>query len=83
MFYDDVRGCRNAVGWFAAHVIGPELAAGRSELAAKLKLVAAVGPVGAQAVLDVGSRVPVTAGEHLFQRKLRLHLFSAIFRRLF
>ena len=75
LFYDiDVKNGRNAIGWIAAHVIEPELDAGRSELAAKLKLVASTGSVGARAVLDVGLRAPVTAGEHLFQRRLRLHL---------
>jgi hypothetical protein len=73
LFYD-VRDCRGAISWLVTHVINREIAAGRGELAAKLKMVVAVGPVGAQAILDGGSRVPVTAGEHLFQRKLKLHL---------
>jgi len=39
-----------------------------------MKAAVAGGPVVAQAVLDLESRVPVTAGEKLFDRKLALHL---------
>lgn len=73
LFYD-AAGSRNAFGWVAVHIVQPEIEAGNIELAAKLRLVAAVGPAGARAVLDLDSGAPVTAGEQLFRRKLQLHL---------
>ncbi|MEI8374219.1 MAG: hypothetical protein WCJ35_15460 [Planctomycetota bacterium] len=73
LFYD-ARKSRDAFGWVVTHIINPELAAGNVDLVTKLRLVAAVGPRGAIAILDAGSRAPITAGEKLFQRKLNLHL---------
>ncbi|MCY2994864.1 MAG: hypothetical protein NTY19_44435 [Planctomycetota bacterium] len=70
----DARKCREAIGWVASHIIHPEVAAGNLDLAAKLKLVAALGQLGAVAILDADSRVSVSAGEQLFQKKLALHL---------
>lgn len=73
LFYD-AGGSREAIGWVADHIVQPELDAGNVELATKLRLVAAVGPVGARAALDLDSHVPVTAGGQLFRRKLQLSL---------
>jgi hypothetical protein len=73
LFYD-ARKSRDAFGWVVAHIINPELDAGNVDLATKLRLVAAVGPLGAIAILDAGSRAPLTAGEQLFRRKLNLYL---------
>ena len=61
LFYD-ARKSREAFGWVLVRVINPELAAGNVNLACKLKFVAAVGPAGAAAVLDLGSRAPLSAG---------------------
>ena len=72
--YFDVRGMREAVGWIHLQVIQPERNVGREDLAARLKLVAAVGPLGARAVLDLGSRAPLDEGQRLFDRRLKLHL---------
>jgi hypothetical protein len=73
LFYD-ASDTRKAIGWVANRIVQPELDAGNVELAAKLKLVAAVGPIGARAILALDSKIPVTAGEHLFRRKLQLSL---------
>jgi len=73
LFYD-ARNSRDALGWVRLHIIDPEIAAGNVDLAAKLKLVAGVGPLGAAAVLDADSRAPLSAGEQLFRRKLQLDL---------
>ncbi len=70
----DARGAREQTGWIRAHVIQPEIAAGRDSLAARLKLVASAGPSAARAVLDADGRVPLDAAERLFDRRLKLHL---------
>lgn len=70
----DVRQGRDAVGWIHAQVIRPEQSRGNGQLASKMKAAVAGGPVVAQAILDLDSRMPVTAGEKLFDRKLTLHL---------
>jgi hypothetical protein len=57
-----------------SHIIGPELAASDVDLATKLRLVAAVGLLEATAILDAGSRAPISTGEQLFRRKVDLHL---------
>ena len=71
--YFDVRGMREAVGWIHTHVIQAEQSAGRAELAARLKFVAAVGPVSARVTLDADTRVPLGEGQRLFDRRLKLH----------
>ena len=73
LFYD-ARNSRNSLDWVRLRIIDPEIAAGNVDLAVKLKLVAGVGPLGAIAVLDADTRAPLSAGEQLFQRKLKLNL---------
>jgi hypothetical protein len=68
------RGERSRTGWVHAHIICPALKAGNADLAARLKLVAAGGPVAARAVLDCDSRVPVDKGEQLFDQRLKMHV---------
>jgi hypothetical protein len=70
----DVRTALEATDWIFLHVIRPEQAHGLPSLASKMKLAYIAGPVAAQAVLDLDNRIPLTAGERLFDRKLRLHL---------
>jgi hypothetical protein len=70
----DVRQSREAVGWIQAHVIRPEQARGNGHLASRLKAAVAGGAVVARSILDLESRLPVTDGEKLFDRKLALHL---------
>jgi hypothetical protein len=72
--YFDVREMREAVGWIHVQVIEPERAAGRENLVARLKFATAVGPVGARAVLDLDTRIPLNEGQRLFDRRLKLHL---------
>lgn len=70
----DARGCRSATGWIQIHVIQPEIAAGRGELAARLRMVSAVGPVAAQVILKADTRLPIREAQKLFERKLKLQL---------
>ena len=70
----DARGRRQHVGWVQAHIVIPAQRADGLELAARLKLVAAAGPVAARAVLDCDSRVPIEEGKRLFDRRLKLSL---------
>jgi hypothetical protein len=70
----DVRESREAVDWIFIHIIGPERERGNDQLASKMKAALAGGPVAARAILDLESRMPVTAGEKLFDRKLALSL---------
>lgn len=72
--YFAVRGQRTHTGWVQAEIICPAQREGKVELAARLKLVAAAGPVAARAILDCDSRVPLQEGERLFDRRLKLHL---------
>ena len=61
-------------GWRGATVAGSPADAGSVDLAMKLRLVAAAGPLGATTILDAGSRAPLSEGEELFRRKLNLSL---------
>jgi len=70
----DVREWRDAVGWIHHHVIQPEYDRENGQLASKMKAATAGGPIVARAILDLESRVPVTAAEKLFDRQLALHL---------
>ena len=70
----NVRGLRSAFGWIDPHVIRPELAAGRADLAARLRMVCAVGPLGAQVILRADTRLPIDESQRLFERQLKLHL---------
>ena len=70
----DVRGTGLATHWINSRVIQPELAAGRHDLAARLRMVAAVGPLGAQAILKADNRLPVREAQKLFDRDLKLHV---------
>ncbi len=70
----DVRERLPALDWVLAKVIWPEQIHGSRSLASKLKLAFAGGPVAARAVLELESRVLLTAGERLFDRRLRLEL---------
>jgi hypothetical protein len=73
LFYD-ARQSREHFAWVREHIVDAELAAGNVDLATKLQLVAALGPLGATTILDIGSRAPASEGERLFRRKLALHL---------
>ena len=64
----------DVVSWVYSHIICPTQRAEKADLAARLKLVAAAGPVAARAVLDCDSRVPLQEGERLFDRRLRFEL---------
>lgn len=68
------RGNRSSIDWIRGHVIQPELNAGNAEFAARLKMAAAVGPVGARVILDADSRVPIDEGQRLFDRMIKLSL---------
>ena len=70
----DVRGCRSATHWVSIHVIQPELAAGRDELVARLRMVSAVGTLAAKAILQADTRLPICEAQKLFERQLKLHL---------
>lgn len=70
----DVRGTRTAVGWVHVHLIKPELAAGRADLVARLRMAAALGMVGARAILKADARLPIREAEKWFDRQLRLSL---------
>jgi hypothetical protein len=72
--YFDARGQRGHTGWVHAEIICPAQREGKAEFAARLKLVAAAGPVAARAILDSDSRAPLQEGERLFDRRLKLHL---------
>ena len=72
--YFAVRGQRGLTGWVHTEIICPAQRDGKVELASRLKLVAAAGPVAARAILDCDSRVPLQEGERLFDRRLKLHL---------
>ena len=72
-FYD-VRAACAGVDWVHVHLIKPELAAGRAELAARLRMVAAVGMVGARAILNADMRLPIREAEKVFYRQLKLGL---------
>jgi hypothetical protein len=76
--YFDVRGMREAVSWIHFRVIVPERTAGREDLAARLKFVAAVGASGARAVLDLDTRAPLDEGQRLFDRRLKLFLKAEV-----
>lgn len=68
------RGERGRIGWVHTHIICPALKAGNADLAARLKLVAAGGPVATRALLDCDSRVPVDQGERLFDQRLKMQV---------
>ena len=70
----DVRSALAATQWVNIHVIQTELAAGHGDLAARLRMVAAVGPQGARAILTADTRLPMHEAERLFDRDLKLHL---------
>ena len=70
----DIRGCRSATGWIQIHVIRPEIAAGRGEVAARLRMVAALGPLAAKLILAADTRPPIQEAQKLFERQLKLHL---------
>ena len=68
------RGRQSATAWIQIHVIQPEVAAGRGELAARLRMVSSVGAGAAQAILKADTRLPIREAEKLFERQLKLHL---------
>ena len=70
----EARGQRGHTDWVHGQIICPTQREGKAELASRLKLVAAAGPVAARAILDCDSRVPLQEGERLFDRRLKLHL---------
>ena len=72
--YFDVRPSRGATSWISGKVIQHELDQGNEALAAKLKLAYCGGPSGALAILDAESRVPLSAGERLFERQVALQV---------
>ena len=73
VFYD-IRGTRSAWAWIQVYVIQPELASGHAELAARLRMVSAVGTIAAQAILKADTRLPINEAQKLFERQLKLHL---------
>jgi hypothetical protein len=68
----DLRDLRHAMAWILAHVIRPEQKAGRTELAARLKLALMAGPEAARALVSCELSGPVDEAERLFQRDLKL-----------
>jgi hypothetical protein len=70
----DVRGCHLATHWVYIHIIQPELAAGRGDLAARLRMVSAVGTLAAKVILQADTRLPIREAQKLFERQLKLHL---------
>lgn len=70
----DCRDLRQAGSWVAAHVVEPLHQTGKFELAARLKLALAAGPVAVRAVLKGDSRIPLEEAERLFERRLKLDL---------
>lgn len=73
VFYD-IRGTRSAWAWIQVYVIQPELASGRADLAARLRMVSAVGTIAAQVILKADTRLPINEAQKLFERQLKLHL---------
>ncbi len=69
----DVRDLRHAVAWISARVISPEQKAGRTQLAARLKLALMAGPEAARALVSCELCGPIDEAERLFQRDLKLH----------
>ena len=68
----DVRDLRRAVAWIAVEVIRPEQKAGRTQLAARLKLALMAGPEAARALVSSGESGLVEEADRLFQRDLKL-----------
>jgi hypothetical protein len=68
----DVRELRHAVAWISASVIRPEQKAGRTQLAARLKLALMAGPEAGRALVSCDLSGPVDEAERLFQRDLKL-----------
>ncbi|NLX96911.1 MAG: hypothetical protein GXY83_12110 [Rhodopirellula sp.] len=68
----DVRQSLEAAGWIYTHVILPE--GDDSPLASRTKAALAGGPDVARAIVDLESHGAVTAGQKLFDRKLKLDL---------
>ena len=68
----DVRDLRHAIAWIWADVIRPEQKAGRTQLAARLKLALMAGPEAARALVSCELSGPVDEAERLFQRNLKL-----------
>jgi hypothetical protein len=68
----DLRDLLHAMAWVLAHVIRPEQKAGRTELAARLKLALMAGPEAARALVSCELSGPVDEAERLFQRDLKL-----------
>ena len=68
----DVRDLRRAVAWIAVEVIRPEQKAGRTQLAARLKLALVAGPEAARALVSCGESGLVDEADRLFQRDLKL-----------
>ncbi len=71
LFFDLPR--RPHPGWVDDHVVVPEENAGNHQLAAQLRLAAAVGPVAAVAILVAPHRVPLKEGATLFKLKCSTH----------
>jgi hypothetical protein len=68
----DLRDLLQAMAWMWAHVIRPEQKAGRTQLAARLKLALMAGPEAARALVSCELSGPVDEAERLFQRDLKL-----------
>jgi hypothetical protein len=68
----DLRDLRHAVAWIWTDVIRPEQKAGRTQLAARLKLALMAGPEGARALVSCELNGSVDEAERLFQRNLKL-----------
>ena len=70
----NVRGCQSATAWIQIHVIQPEVAAGRGELAARLRMVSSVGAGAAQAILKADTRLPIREAEKLLEAAIEAPL---------
>ena len=66
----DVRDCGSATFWVEKYVVKPELAAGHADLAARLRMISAIGSAAAQAILVADTRVPLREAQRLFERQL-------------
>lgn len=73
MFFD-VRGQRVAASWLEIMVIDKEVRDGEVELAQRMKLAIAVGPVGVRLMLDSEESPPLDEADRLMRSRLRINL---------
>ena len=73
MFFD-VRGQRIAASWLEIMVIDKAVREGEVELAQRMKLAIAVGPVGVRLMLDTEESPPLDEADRLMRSQLRINL---------